>query len=111
MPVLKIADLPYSNIAHEFVGADHGGVGVSAIIVEAPSGRGPSLHTHPYEELLFVLEGSGTFTLGDETLEIGAGELAIVPSGVPHGFKNTGEGVLKMIDIHASPSFSTEWLE
>ena len=24
---------------------------------------------------------------------------------------NTGEGVLKMIDIHASPSFSTEWLD
>ena len=111
MPVLKVSDLPFSNIAHEFVGADHGGVGVCVIIVEAPPGRGPSLHTHPYEELLLVQEGSGTFTLGDETLEVGAGELVVVPPGVPHGFKNTGEGVLKQIDIHVSPSFSTEWLD
>src|SRR3954466_12769510 len=110
MPVLKVADLPLSNIAHEFVGADHGGVGVCVIIVEAPPGRGPSLHTHPYEELLLVQEGSGTFTLGDETLEVGAGELVVVPPGVPHAFTNTGEGVLKQIDIHVSPSFSTEWL-
>jgi mannose-6-phosphate isomerase-like protein (cupin superfamily) len=111
MPVLKVADLPLSNIAHEFVGADHGGVGVCVIIVEAPPGRGPSLHRHPYEELLLVQEGSGTFTLGDESLEVGAGELVVVPPGVPHGFKNTGEGVLKQIDIHVSPSFSTEWLD
>jgi len=111
MPVLKVADLPLSNIAHEFVGADHGGVGVCVIIVEAPPGRGPSLHRHPYEELLLVQEGSGTFTLGDESLEVGAGELVVVPPGVPHSFKNTGEGVLKQIDIHVSPSFSTEWLD
>jgi mannose-6-phosphate isomerase-like protein (cupin superfamily) len=42
---------------------------------------------------------------------VGAGELVVVPPGVPHAFKNTGEGVLKQIDIHVSPSFSTEWLD
>ncbi len=110
MPVLKVADLPFSNIAHEFVGADHGGVGVCVIIVEAPPGRGPSLHTHPYEELLLVQEGTGTFTVGDETLEVGPGELVVVPPGVPHGFKNTGSGPLTMVDVHASPEFDTEWL-
>jgi hypothetical protein len=52
MPVIKVEELPFSNIAHEFVGA-----------------------------------------------------------GVPHGFKNTGDGVLKQVDIHVSPSFSTEWLD
>ena len=111
MPVLKIADLPFSNIAHEFVGGDHGGVGACVIIVDAPPGRGPSLHTHPYEELLLIQEGTGTFTLGDETREIGAGHLIVVPPGVPHGFKNTGDGPLKQVDIHLSPSFSTTWLD
>ena len=46
-----------------------------------------------------------------ELHQVGPGELVIVPAGVPHGFKNTGEGVLKQIDIHVSPSFSTEWLD
>jgi mannose-6-phosphate isomerase-like protein (cupin superfamily) len=109
--IMNVSDLPLSNIAREFVGADHGDVGVCVIIVDAPPGRGPSLHTHPYPELLLVQEGRGTFTLGDETREVGAGELVVVPAGMPHGFKNTGDGPLKQIDIHVSPSFSTEWLD
>jgi mannose-6-phosphate isomerase-like protein (cupin superfamily) len=111
MPILKIADLPLSNIAHEFVGADHDGVGACVIIVDAPPGRGPALHTHPYEELLLIQEGTGTFTIGEETFELGAGHLIVVPPGVPHAFKNTGDGPLKQVDIHLSPSFSTQWLE
>jgi mannose-6-phosphate isomerase-like protein (cupin superfamily) len=111
MPVIKVGDLPLSNIAHEFVGADHGGVGVCVIIVDAPPGRGPSLHTHPYEELLLVQEGRGTFTLGDETVEVGAGELVVVPAGVPHAFTNTGDEPLRQIDIHVSPDFDTTWLD
>jgi mannose-6-phosphate isomerase-like protein (cupin superfamily) len=111
MPVIEFSDLPLSNIAREFVGADHGGVGVCVIIVDAPPGRGPSLHTHPYEELLLVQEGSGTFTLGDETREVSAGELVIVPAGTPHAFKNTGAGPLRQIDIHVSPHFDTTWLD
>jgi mannose-6-phosphate isomerase-like protein (cupin superfamily) len=53
----------------------------------------------------------GAFTLGDETCEVGAGELVVVPAGVPHGFKNTGDGPLKQVDIHVSPSFQTDWLD
>jgi mannose-6-phosphate isomerase-like protein (cupin superfamily) len=38
------------------------------------------------------------------------GEVVIVPANEPHGFKNTGDGPLKQIDIHVSPVFETEWL-
>jgi mannose-6-phosphate isomerase-like protein (cupin superfamily) len=34
-----------------------------------------------------------------------------VPAGVPHGFTNTGDGPLRQVDIHLSPSFSTTWLD
>ena len=34
----------------------------------------------------------------------------IAPAGAAHRFVNTGDGPLKQIDIHVSPSFSTEWL-
>jgi len=39
MQVMKQDELPFSNIAHEFVGADHGDVGVCLILVDAPPGR------------------------------------------------------------------------
>jgi mannose-6-phosphate isomerase-like protein (cupin superfamily) len=107
--VIRVEDLPFSAIAHELVGTDHG-VGITVLIVDAPPGRGPELHKHPYEEILIVQEGEGTFVVGDEELVVRAGEVAIVPPDTPHKFVNTGDGPLRQIDIHVSPSFSTEWL-
>jgi mannose-6-phosphate isomerase-like protein (cupin superfamily) len=109
MPVISIDSLPFSVIAHELVGADHG-AGVCLIFVDAPPGKVVRLHTHPYEEILVIQAGRGSFTVGDETVEAGAGEVVIVPAGVPHGFANTGDEPLRQLDIHVSPSFSTEWL-
>ena len=73
-------------------------------------GRGPELHRHPYEEVFLILEGEATFTLGDETRVARAGEFLIAPPGVPHAFKNTGSGPLRSVDVHASPTFDTEYL-
>jgi mannose-6-phosphate isomerase-like protein (cupin superfamily) len=90
--------------------ADHGS-GLSVIFVDAEPGRGPSLHTHPYEEVLIVLEGRATLDNGDGVREVGAGDVVLIPPGQPHAFVNSGEGRLHQIDVHVSPSFSTEWLE
>jgi len=108
--VVKQAELPLSNIARELVGADHGGLGACVIFVDAPPGRGPSPHTHPYEEILIVLEGEVTLTAGDRELVAGPGDVVIVPADTPHAFTNTGDGPLRQIDIHLSPSFATTWL-
>jgi mannose-6-phosphate isomerase-like protein (cupin superfamily) len=108
--VLRQDQLPLSNIAREFVGADHGGVGVCIIFVDAPPGRGPGLHKHPYEEIFITLEGEVTYVLGDDEIQAGEGDVVVVPPNTPHAFTNTGEGQLRQIDIHVSPSFSTEWL-
>ena len=109
MEVFPESALPMSNIARELVGTEHG-VGVCLIFVDAPPGGGPSLHRHPYEEILIVTEGEATFfgEAGERVLR--AGEVAIVPPGEPHGFTNSGAGPLKQIDIHVSPRFETDWL-
>jgi mannose-6-phosphate isomerase-like protein (cupin superfamily) len=109
--VVRIDALPFSSIAHELVGDEHGGAGVCLLFVDAPPGRGPSLHQHPYEEVFILTEGRGTFWAGDEEAELEAGQVLIVPANTPHRFVNTGDGPLKQIDIHVSPSFATEWLE
>ncbi len=56
-------------------------------------------------------EGSATFNIGSATVDATAGQIAIVPAGVPHKFVNSGAGPLRQIDIHRSPRFITEWLE
>jgi mannose-6-phosphate isomerase-like protein (cupin superfamily) len=110
MITIRIDDLPFSAMSHELVGEEHGGAGVCILFVDASPGEGPRLHKHPYEEVFIVQEGRGTFVIGDEQVELGADEVAIVPPDTPHRFVNTGDGPLRQIDIHVSPSFSTEWL-
>jgi mannose-6-phosphate isomerase-like protein (cupin superfamily) len=108
--LIKKRALPLSTIARELVGADHGGVGVCIIFVDAAPGEGPSLHTHPYEEIFITLEGEATVVANDQTLSIGPGDIVIVPPRTPHGFTNSGSVPLRQIDIHVSAAFSTEWL-
>jgi mannose-6-phosphate isomerase-like protein (cupin superfamily) len=110
MPVISQSALPLSVIARELNGHEHGDIGVSLLFVEAPPGTGPSLHRHPYEEIIIVQEGQGTFVLGDEELEARGGDIVIVPANEPHAFVNSGDGPLRQIDIHVSPQMATDWL-
>ena len=56
------------------------------------------LHTHPVEEAVTFLSGSGEATLGDETVPIGAGVSLYIPAGVVHGFRCT-EGTLHVMVV------------
>jgi len=94
----------------ELVGADHGDVGISLIMVDAEPGKGPSLHRHEYAEVFIVLEGESTFFTDEEEIQAGPGDILIAHAGQPHGFVNSGDGRLRQIDIHVSQRFVTEWL-
>jgi mannose-6-phosphate isomerase-like protein (cupin superfamily) len=96
---------------HELVGGDHGGAGVCVIFVDLAPGRGPSLHRHPYEEVFITLEGQATFVVDGDEITAGPDDIVIVPPNPPHGFTNSGAGRLRQINIHVSPTFSTEYLD
>lgn len=42
------------------------------------------LHSHPWDEVVYVLEGELSLTCGDDTKTGGAGTMATLPRGVPH---------------------------
>jgi mannose-6-phosphate isomerase-like protein (cupin superfamily) len=100
--VIGKGELPHGGISHKFEGYRYGDVGVSFFLVESPPGGGAVLHTHPYEEVFLTLEGEATFTVGDATIEVGAGQIVVAPAGVPHKFVNSGTGPLRQVDIHPS---------
>ncbi len=100
--VINKEELPYGKIVHWFEGYRYGDVDVSFFLVESPPGGGPVLHHHPYEEVFVTLEGEATFTVGDATIEVSAGQIVVAPAGVPHKFVNSGSGLLRQVDIHPS---------
>jgi quercetin dioxygenase-like cupin family protein len=56
-----------------------------------PAGWGPPRHIHAREdEIVYVLEGTYEFSLGDEHRTLSAGGCAVLPRGVPHGFRSVG---------------------
>jgi mannose-6-phosphate isomerase-like protein (cupin superfamily) len=109
--VMNKVDLPSSEIGWEFEGLRYGDTSVSFLLIDAPPGSGPRLHSHPYEEIFVVQEGQVTFTVGDATIEARGGQIVIVPPGMPHKFVNSGTGALRQIDIHPSPRMITTWLQ
>jgi mannose-6-phosphate isomerase-like protein (cupin superfamily) len=109
--IINRDELARDGYTYELEGERHGDSAISVILVDAAPGEGPRLHKHPYAEMFILQEGSATYTIGADTLEARAGQIAIVPAGVPHKFVNSGSGRLKQVDIHYSPRFITEWLE
>ena len=97
--------------ARVFDGSKYGDTNVSFFLIDAPPGDGPSLHSHPYEEIFVVQAGQATFTVGDATIEATGGQIVIAPAGVPHKFINSGTAQLCSINIHPVSRMITEWLE
>ncbi len=109
-PLIELDDLPHTEHAHEFVGADHGEVPFSIILVHSAPGAGPRLHSHPYPEVFVIEFGEATIRLGDREVVARGGQIAIAPADLPHGFTNTGAGELRLTAIHGAARFDTRWL-
>jgi mannose-6-phosphate isomerase-like protein (cupin superfamily) len=59
------------------------------------------LEIHQLDQILYVVEGSGTATVGELTVTIGAGSCVLVPTGMQHNVKNTGATAMKLFTIYA----------
>src|SRR5438477_12386899 len=104
MPCINLDQLTVAGMSHEFISQTQCAP-FSAYIVSAQPGKGPPLHTHPYAEVAFIIEGSATITIGNETREVKTGGVAVIPPNTPHRFVNSGDTLLRQIDVHASPKF------
>ena len=111
MHIVRQQDLPFVGMSHQFIGADHGDVGISVYLVNSPPGRGPRAHRHPYDEIAFVREGRGRWTVNGKTIDAGPGDILVVKAGEIHSFLNIGDGPLVQMDVHVNSRFVQENLE
>jgi quercetin dioxygenase-like cupin family protein len=47
-------------------------------------GQGLSEHTSPFDAVVEVVEGEGTFVIDGKPQTVKAGEMIIMPAGIPH---------------------------
>ena len=69
-------------------------------------------HTHgedsPLEEFYYFLEGTGVMYINEEKISVNPGDTFLVPPNVNHGFKNTGDSILKVFIIWGLPNESIQ---
>ena len=67
-----------------------------------PDFEGVELHSHEdHVDSFYVLAGEAEFVLADETVRVGPGSYVAAPVGAVHGFRNVGDGELRMLNVHA----------
>ncbi len=70
----------------------------SAYRVNVEPSDGPPLHIHPRQtELFLVLEGEYEFAVGERRFRAGPGDVALVPPGTPHAFRNAGTTTARLV--------------
>jgi quercetin dioxygenase-like cupin family protein len=84
----------------------NGSASVFECFVPADS-KMPAPHSHDdFEETIYGLEGTTTWTVDGRTLDIRPGEALCVPRGAVHGFDNHGSEDAKFLAI-SSPGLMT----
>ena len=66
--------------------------------MSVPPGGGPPPHIHHREdESFYILEGTLTVQVGNDTITASSGDLAFLPRGIAHSFRNTGDVAVKAL--------------
>lgn len=78
------------------------GSGSMAVRIDAKKGGTVPLHTHPHEQIGFLISGKASFQIGDEIRELSPGDAYSVPGGVEHGVPNVEEDSV-FLDIFSPP--------
>ncbi len=50
-------------------------------------GQGLSEHTAPFDAMVCVLDGRTEIVIGEKRHNLGAGEMIVMPAGIPHSLK------------------------
>jgi len=53
-----------------------------------PDTTGPGAHTHPEDDVFYVLDGTMSVLVGDRWVDAERGAFVLVPAGVTHDFEN-----------------------
>ena len=84
MDVLRWQDEPIEALGSGIGRRMLNGEAMTLAQITLAAGAAVPLHEHPNEQIATVLSGRLRFLVGDEEVEIGAGESVLIPGGVPH---------------------------
>jgi mannose-6-phosphate isomerase-like protein (cupin superfamily) len=110
MPIVYHRDVPVESFPggatyQTLVGNAQGSTPVRIGIQVSPPGYATLTHSHPYIEILTILEGTGeAWMVGQEgVVKLTPGMTLSLPAHLRHGFRVTGDQPLTTYGVHVSP--------
>jgi mannose-6-phosphate isomerase-like protein (cupin superfamily) len=81
-----------------------------------PRTPGPGGHSHPEDDVFYVIEGTVSFLVGDSWVDASTGAFVLAPGGVTHDFENRSAARAGFLNISVPGNFEPrmpeigEWL-
>lgn len=70
-----------------------------------PHTQGPGAHSHPEDDVFYVLEGTMSFLVDDRWLDAPQGSFVLAPAGVTHDFENRSAARAGVLNFSAPGNF------
>jgi quercetin dioxygenase-like cupin family protein len=87
----QLSNLPRTELQRHALSAP--GREVIQARIDFPPGAYGAPHSHPGEEIIYVLTGTIEYRIeGQPPIRVSAGEVLFVPAGVVHSARNVGDG-------------------
>jgi quercetin dioxygenase-like cupin family protein len=90
MSIMRYSDMPVTRFRpggeRRLGSTDH----LMMVIVDfsdGPQSQPDPPHSHPHEQVSYVVEGEIVFVMDDEQAHLGPGDMFLVPSGIPHSIQ------------------------
>jgi len=70
--------------------------------------KGPGAHSHPEDDIFFVIEGTMSVLVGERWIDAPAGSFVLVPGGTTHDFENRSDRRAGVLNLSIPGEFEPE---
>jgi quercetin dioxygenase-like cupin family protein len=75
------------------------GEGATIALHRLQPGHEPKPHSHPHEQIAYIISGRIRFHIGEEVREVGPGGVVLIPSNVRHWGEVIGDEPVMNLDV------------
>jgi quercetin dioxygenase-like cupin family protein len=73
-----------------------------------PHTQGPGPHSHPEDDVFYVIEGTMSILVGERWIDAPRGSFVLAPGGVTHDFQNRSDSRAGILNVSVPGDFEPE---
>jgi quercetin dioxygenase-like cupin family protein len=91
--------IPWERVREGVERKAFSGEGATVSLNRLQPGHEPRPHSHPHEQIVYILEGVIDFHVEDDVRRLGPGSLMVVPGGARHWGEVVGDVAVLNLDV------------